>query len=91
MNKPLDDDIDLPEDNNYVAPKEQTVQVIAEDLHLGPAPVQDNPWNKDPEWWLKRYGPKPITYLPLLDGIVLTLMLGFVIILLKVVFWLITT
>ena len=30
------------------------------DLHLGAAKVQDNPWTKDPEWWIKRYGPEPL-------------------------------
>jgi hypothetical protein len=29
------------------------------DLQLGPADANSNPWLKDPQWWLKTYGPKP--------------------------------
>ena len=53
-----DDDIDLPEFTEEILNEFKPVQNV--DLHLGPAEVQKNPWIKDPNWFVKKYGPKPL-------------------------------
>ena len=53
-NEELDE---LPEFTDDMAKEFQALRHV--DLHLGAAPVQDDPWLKNPEWWIKRYGPKP--------------------------------
>lgn len=87
--KPDEDDFDLPED---VPEPVRPAVIQAEDLHLGPAQVKENPWLKDPNWYIKRHGPKPPGLgSQALDVLTLTLAVFFIIMEFKVVYWLFTT